>query len=213
MWVCLCECGNEKIISGKNLRNGHTQSCGCLNKDNVSKAFLKNRIGERFGRLIVESRSEDYVSKSGKHHVRWKCKCDCGKSTIVDVCQLVKGKTLSCGCLRSEILSTGNVKHGGRYDRLYKVFSNMKNRCYNPKAKDYLYYGGRGVKICDAWLNDYPCFKEWAYANGYDDSANHGECTIDRIDVNGNYELENCRWVNMSTQSKNRRNVISITKR
>lgn len=102
-------------------------------------------------------------------------------------------------------------KHGGCYDRLYKVYANIKNRCYNENSNDYQYYGARGIKICAEWLNDYTAFKKWAYANGYNDSAQYGQCTIDRIDVNGNYEPSNCRWVSMSIQSKNRRNVIDKT--
>lgn len=206
-WLCRCDCGNERIISGKCLRNGHTQSCGCLNKEITSKNSFIDRTGERFGRLTVLSRADDYVAKNGKHHVRWNCICDCGNVAVVDVTQLVTGHTKSCGCLKDEKLSVGNIKHGGRYDRLYKVYHNMKNRCYNKNSKDYKYYGGNGITICDEWLNDYTAFKTWAYDNGYDDSAKRMQCTIDRIDVNGNYEPSNCRWVDMVTQSRNRNNV------
>ena len=210
MWLCKCVCGNEKVILGKSLCSGHTKSCGCLNKDITSKTSLKDRVGERFGRLVIKSRAEDYIAPKGKHHVRWLCQCDCGRETIVDICSLIKETTKSCGCLRTEKLSTGNnIKHGGRYDRLYRVFANMKNRCYNTNSKDYPYYGGRGIKICDEWLNNYLAFKTWSYNNGYDDTAQFGQCTIDRINVDGNYEPDNCRWVSMSTQSKNRRNVIN----
>lgn len=207
MWLCKCDCGNERIISGRSLRNGHTQSGGCLSRELNSKRSLVDHTGEKFGRLTVESRADDYVTPSGNTHTRWLCRCSCGNSTIVDTCQLIQGKTQSCGCLRDEHLKRGNVKHGGRYDRLYKVYSNMKNRCYNENSADYMYYGGRGISICSEWVESYSCFKEWAYDNGYDPTALKGECTIDRINVNGNYEPGNCRWVSMKTQSRNRRNV------
>lgn len=210
MWLCKCDCGNERIVTGKCLRNGHTQSCGCLNREINSKRTFIDRVGERFGRLVVLSRADDYVAPNGKKHVMWKCLCDCGNETIVDVRQLIQGKTKSCGCLFKD----GNHKiHGGSYDRLYKVFANMNNRCYNKNADDYAYYGGRGIKICDEWRHNYSAFKEWAMASGYDENAQKWQCTIDRIDVDGDYSPDNCRWVPMSVQSKNRRNVINKDKR
>lgn len=208
-WLCQCDCGNQKVVLGKCLRNGHTQSCGCLSKEFMSKPHMKDHTGERFGRLVVLSRADDYVCPNGKKHVMWLCQCDCGNKTIVDSCLLVSGHTRSCGCLYEEKLKSGNPKHGHRYDRLYKVYHNMKNRCYNENADDYKYYGGRGISICDEWLDDYMSFRQWALDNGYDESAKKGECTIDRIDVNGNYEPSNCRWVSMAVQSRNRRNVIN----
>lgn len=207
MWLCECDCGNQRVVSGKCLRNGHTQSCGCLNREINSNRTLVDRTGERYGRLVVIERASDYIAPNGNKHVRWLCKCDCGNETIVDTCQLSQGKTTSCGCARNERLQIGNVIHGGRYDRLYKTYHNMKNRCYNKNSNDYKYYGARGISICEEWLNDYTAFKAWAYANGYNEDAKRGECTIDRIDVDGNYSPDNCRWVDMVVQSRNRRNV------
>lgn len=205
-WLCKCDCGNTKEVAGKSLLTGHTRSCGCLNKDAISKASMIDLCNEKFGLLTVVERAEDYVSPKGKHHVRWLCKCDCGGTSIVSTNQLRSGKTKSCGCL---LRRGGHTIHGGRYDRLYSVYANMKNRCYNANSQDYKYYGDRGVTICEDWLNNYLLFKDWAYKNGYDDSAEFGKCTLDRIDVDGQYCPENCRWVDMKVQSNNRRNVIT----
>lgn len=209
MWFCKCDCGKECIVRGKSLRNRHTRSCGCLAKELNSQRSLIDHTGERFGRLTVEFRVDDYVAPNSSTHVRWFCRCDCGNSTIVDICQLIQGKTKSCGCLQNERLKQGNIKHNGSYDRLYKVYSNMKNRCYNTNSADYKYYGDRGILICNEWLENYLAFKEWAYNNGYNPQAQKGECTIDRINVNGNYEPNNCRWVNMKIQNQNKRNVTN----
>lgn len=207
-WRCMCDCGNEATVLGKLLRNGHTKSCGCLNKEVVSAMSLRDLTGQKFGKLTVVCRAEDYISPKGKHHVKWHCICDCGKSTVISSLQLTSGKTRSCGCLK-----VGNVVHGGCHDRLYKVYCNMKDRCNNANGGNYRYYGGRGIRICQEWLDDYMSFKRWAYENGYDDKAEFGKCTLDRIDVDGDYCPDNCRWVDMKVQSNNRRNVINKDKR
>ena len=210
MWLCRCDCGNERVVSGKSLRNGHTKSCGCLNRDIASKMSLKDHTGERFGHLVVLRRADDYISPGGRRHVRWACRCDCGNEIEVDTCELVgSGENRSCGCYKSEVTRVSHTTHNGSHDRLYKVYSNIKNRCYNRNSNDYKYYGERGIKMCEEWYNDYASFRDWAYKNGYNEEAAFGECTIDRIDVDGMYEPTNCRWVNMSVQSANRRNVIN----
>lgn len=99
-----------------------------------------------------------------------------------------------------------------KYNRLYRsVYTGIKQRCYNPNCKDYANYGGRGIKICDEWLNDFDMFYQWAYESGYNESAEKGKCTIDRIDVNGNYEPSNCRWVNIAFQNSNKTTTHLIT--
>lgn len=159
-----------------------------------------NLIGKRFGKLIVVD-DTGFRTKSG--FIQWLCSCDCGDTTIVSTGNLLNGNTQSCGCLRNEATVKKNKTHGHSKERLYRIWSHMKERCYSKTYDHYNNYGGRGITVCDEWLNDYMSFREWAYKNGYDENAKHGECTIDRINVNGNYCPENCRWVDMKTQHGN----------
>lgn len=155
--------------------------------------------GQRFGSYVVLTRNG---SQNGR--AMWLCRCDCGSIKTVLGHNLVSGHARSCGCINKR-----NEKHGfafrGKRERLYIVWLSMKNRVLNPNSRTYKYYGGRGIKICDEWKNNYLIFREWAYSNGYDEKALRGKCTIDRIDVNGNYCPENCRWVDQSVQVKNSR--------
>lgn len=149
--------------------------------------------GKRFGRLTVV---EFVESKNGKS--KWKCACDCGLSVIAVGGNLRSGNTKSCGCLRREttkMRGEANKKHGCSHEnrtRLYTIWCGMRQRCNNEHRDAYKHYGGKGVKVCDAW-NDFEKFKEWAQSNGYNDNL-----SIDRIDRNGNYEPANCRWISIS---------------
>ena len=161
--------------------------------------------GKRFGWLLVME--ED--GKDGRGEIRWRCKCDCSTEVTVVSSALRTGNTKSCGCYRKMFSKTATVKHGGArssgHERLYAVYNDMKARTRNPNHISYRYYGALGVIICEEWLNSYEAFREWAFANGYTPDAPRGQCTLDRIDPTGNYCPENCRWVDMGVQNKNKR--------
>lgn len=159
-----------------------------------------NLLGQRFGRLVVIKECEPI----NKHSV-WLCKCDCGNVKKVQLSSLRRGLTTSCGCKQKEIAKANATRHGHHADRLYPIWKSMKQRCYNPNTKDRKYYKDSDVTVCNEWLNDYNAFREWAYANGYDENAKFFDCTLDRINPFGNYEPSNCRWVNNYTQQHNKK--------
>lgn len=161
----------------------------------------KDLSGLKFGRLTVTDEHEIRGEKN-QTIMYWKCVCDCGNSKWVRGNSLSYGTTKSCGCLRKECVRR---THGFTGTRIYRIYAGMHQRCENSKDPAYKYYGGRGIKICAEWSGEsgFVCFKDWAFENGYAENL-----SIDRINVNGDYEPSNCRWATDDEQRMNRRITI-----
>lgn len=160
-----------------------------------------NLIGCKFGRLTV---IEECKERDKHDKIVYKCICDCGKIINISGNSLRQNKTKSCGCLRKEVTGNRRLIHGKTKTRLYRIWQGMKTRCYNKNNKSYLDYGGRGIKLCDEWLNSFDVFSAWAVNNGYQENL-----TIDRINNDGNYEPSNCHWItNKENCNNTRKNVI-----
>lgn len=186
-------CGSQKSVSYSTIENKTWKNNRCRKHLTPNIKYDSSYIGKKYGRLEVIGVQEGQKRK-------FQCQCDCGNMFFARPIDLEKGKVKSCGCIQREV-SENSVSH----DRLYHVWNSMKARCYYENSESYRNYGGRGISICDEWLKNYQSFKDWAYENGYDENAPRGECTIDRIDVNGNYEPNNCRWITNLEQQKNKR--------
>lgn len=189
----------------------------------MTRKYLRHQdlTGKTFGywTVIKLDHTEQLYFNGKKNGLRYYylCHCKCGVEKIVIAQSLLKGTSKSCGCYsfsdevnakRAETHKT----HGYSRTRLYKIWIGIKVRCYgNPNRKNYNLYGGRGIKMCDEWINDFMLFREWALTHGYDENAERGECTIDRINVNGDYAPDNCRFITLQEQCNNRRKTTFIT--
>lgn len=159
----------------------------------------ENLKGKRFGRLLALRMADLDTNK----YAKWICRCDCGNTKIVFASNLKSGHTKSCGCLNLELIKTRFITHGMRNTKTYKSYRNMLVRCLNPNHDNYKLYGGRGVKVCDNWLG--------SFENFYQDMGERPiGMTLDRIDPDGDYCKENCRWATQQKQCVNRRHNFKV---
>ena len=189
-WICLCDCGNQTIVTASHLLRGGTKSCGCL-----LTAKKKDLTGSKFDRLQVIEEGP----KASDRHATWICKCDCGNITTVKSSYLLQGITRSCGCYNIEQIKLANTTHGKSNTSEYEIWCGMKKRCYNPNYKEFRYYGGRGITICDSWKNSFEAFYQDM------DRRPSSKHSIDRVNNDGNYEPSNCRWATIKEQNNNKR--------
>lgn len=163
--------------------------------------LIDENIGKVYHYLTIKS----FSHKKGTHKY-YNCKCICGTSKVVRINDLRSGNTKSCGCYKSKTTSKRISTHGMSKTKLYKKWKDMRRRCNNPNRKCYKNYGGRGIKVCKEWEEDFMNFYNWAMENGYDE-----DLTIDRVDNDGNYEPNNCRWITRKEQNNNKQQSRYVT--
>lgn len=195
MWECLCDCGKVIRARSYDLRYGLIKSCG----------HIENLIGNTYGRLTVIAYAGHFYNSAGNRQAFWFAECSCDKSILVKANDLKTGKVKSCGCLRSDLGKVKTLTHGLTKHRLYSIYCSMLKRCYNPKATNFERYGGRGILVCKEWRNSFIDFYKWSITSGYKDTLQ-----LDRINNEGPYSPENCRWVTIKEQARNKRNTKYI---
>lgn len=191
MWLCQCDCGNTKSIRAQAIRNGSSQSCGCR------ISVLKDLTGQRFGKLVVLHRSVNLPPKI----TMWLCQCDCGTVKPIRSATLMQGTSKTCGCSKHEAKT---FTHRMTETATYRSWCHLKERCDNPKCKAYPRYGGRGITYDSRW---------YSFENFLSDMGEKppGRYSIDRIDNNGNYTKDNCRWATDDQQANNNDHPRLIT--
>lgn len=198
VWKCRCDCGKEIEVASKSLLNGHRTKC--------NECRAENLCGNKYGNLTVieRSRNEQYAKKYS--NPVYKCICDCGNIVYVSAGHLKNGHTQSCGCLQKIATSNAAKTHGLSKDKIYRIWISMISRCEDINSTGYCNYGARGISVCAKWRNDFTEFYLWALSNGYKEGL-----TIERINVDGNYEPTNCTWATCKEQQNNKRNNHFIT--
>ena len=202
MWMCECvHCGDVVKKQPANVKHG--AYCDCQH-DARQEAFWSREIGRKYGRLTVVKIEHVRSGKNKKAYAV--CNCECGGGLTTQFGNLQRGITKSCGCLEEEFIAKakGGRKEARSRSPLYGTWSGMKSRCFNENNKAYKHYGGRGITVCDEWLGPegFDRFEKWSYENGYKPESG---LSLDRIDVNGNYEPENCRYATVFVQTVNQR--------
>lgn len=197
IWSFNCDCGSHIEKRASIVVGGHCKSCGCLSR-NARFSVSTLSPGQTIGLIQLMK----CLGKRG-HNIEWECKCGCGVTFKALASNLTSGNTKSCGCHKRAVNSVKNLTHGLSNSSINWIWQNMMRRCYDPKNEAYIHYGGRGILVCERWHT---------FENFLADMGRRPDgLTLDRIDVNGNYEPDNCRWATPKEQARNQRRNRHIT--
>jgi len=205
-WGCLCDCGKRVIVEQSKLKTGHTKSCGCIKKSDLTEL-----ISQSFGLLrVLEEAEPRIVGNKRRRFV--KCVCDCGNVVEVRLDQLRDGNTKSCGCFAKDrsLIALPEYTDSVALKKAKSIHKGIRQRCYNSNNIKYSIYGGRGIIVCERWLDKKTGFISFLEDMGTPPSHKH---QLDRIDNDGNYEPRNCRWVTNTQNSMNKKTDFNITYR